>query len=102
MRRNYINETVICADGFRMSVQANEGAYCEPRQNDEKKYNLVEVGFPTEREPLIMPWCENDHNPTNTVYGYVPVDIVTNVIVKHGGMVAGQVPAGVIAPPELD
>ena len=32
-----------------------------------------------------------------TIYGYVPVDIVTNVIVKHGGLVSGQVPAGVIA-----
>ena len=34
--------------------------------------------------------------PTDTVYGYVPVDIVTNVIVKHGGMVEGEVPPGVI------
>ena len=43
-----------------------------------------------------MPWCENEQQPTNTVYGYVPVDVVTNVIVKHGGMVEGEVPPGVI------
>ena len=87
---------VVCADGFNMSVQAHDGAYCEPRLDGQRKYTLVEIGFPSAEEPLIMPWCENDHNPTNTVYGYVPVDIVTNVIVKHGGIVEGEVPPGVI------
>ena len=95
--RKFINETVVCADGFRMSVQGHEGAYCEPRLNNQKKYNLVEIGFPSKEEPLIMPWVEDETNPTDTIYGYVPVDIVTNVIVKHGGMVRGEVPPGVIA-----
>ena len=97
MKRPFINEAVVCADGFRMSVQGNEGAYCEPRLNNQKKYNLVEVGYPSEREELIMPWAEHPAQPTDTVYGYVPVDVVTNVIVKHGGMIEGEVPAGVIA-----
>jgi len=96
-----LNEQVLCADGFEMSVQANENAYCEPRLNEQKKYNLVEVGFPSEEEPLLMPWAESPAEPTRTVYGYVPVDIVTNVIVKHGGLVEGEVPPGVIAPPAL-
>ena len=91
-----LNSKVVCADGFTMSVQANEGAYCEPRLNEQKKYNLVEIGFPSEEEPLIMRWAEEHDRPTNTVYAYVPVDIVTNVLIKHGGMVEGQVPPGVI------
>ena len=95
-RDKLINKKVVCADGFKMSVQGNEGAYCEPRLNNQKKYNLVEVGFPSEEEPLIMPWAENRSKPTETVYGYVPVDIVTTVIVKHGGMMEGEVPPGVI------
>ena len=95
--RKFLNDTVVCADGFRMSVQGHEGAYCEPRLNNQKKYNLVEIGFPSKEEPLIMPWVEDESRPTDTIYGYVPVDIVTNVIVKHGGLVSGQVPAGVIA-----
>ena len=99
--RKFLNDTVVCADGFRMSVQGHENSYCEPRLNNQKKYNLVEIGFPSAEEPLIMPWCENDNQPTNTVYGYVPVDVVTNVIVKHGGMVEGEVPPGVIAVPEV-
>jgi len=97
-----LNKKVICADGFRMSVQGNESAYCEPRLNNQKKYNLVEVGFPSAKEELIMPWCENRSKPTDTIYGYVPVDVVTNVIVKHGGLVAGQVPPGVIAVRSLE
>jgi len=91
------NKQVVCADGFNMSVQAHDGAYCEPRLDAQRKYTLVEIGFPSKEEPLIMPWCEDESKPTETVYGYVPVDVVTNVIVKHGGMVEGEVPPGVIA-----
>ena len=80
-----------------MSVQANDGAYCNPRANDAEEYSQVEIGFPSQQEELIMPWCESPDSPTDTVYGYVPVDVVTNVLVKHGGMVEGQVPPGVIA-----
>ena len=88
---------VVCADGFSMSVQAHDGAYCEPRRDAQRKYTLVEVGFPSAEEELIMPWAEDRNQPTETVYGYVPVDVVTNVIVKHGGIVEGEVPPGGIA-----
>jgi hypothetical protein len=90
------NKEVVCADGFKMSVQAHDGAYCNPRANDAEEYSQVEIGFPSQREELIMPWCEDSDHPTDTVYGYVPVDVVTNVLVKHGGIVEGQIPPGVI------
>jgi len=90
------NKEVVCADGFKMSVQAHDGAYCEPRTDDAEEYQQVEIGFPSQREELIMPWCEDPGLPQGTVYGYVPVDVVTTVIVKHGGMVEGEVPPGVI------
>ena len=89
------NKRVICADGFEMSVQAHAGAYCSPRKDDAEKYTSVEIGFPSEKEPLLMKWCEEVHSPTETVYGYVPVQVVTNVLAKHGGIVAGEVPRGV-------
>ena len=91
------NKMVVCADGFNMSVQAHDGAYCDPRKDAARQYTLVEIGFPSQAEALIMPWAESPEDPTGTVYGYVPVDVVTNVIVKHGGMVEGEVPPGVIA-----
>ena len=92
-----MNEAVVCADGFKMSVQANNTAYCEPRAMGQQMYSLVEVGFPSAMEPMLMPWAENSDDPTDTIYAYVPVEIVTNVLVKHGGMVSGEVPPGVIA-----
>ena len=89
-------ERVCCADGFEMSVQANVSAYCSPRENS-GKYELVEVGFPSAVEPMLMPYVEDRTTPTRTVYGYVPVEVVTNVLAKHGGIVSGEVPPGVIA-----
>ena len=89
-------ERVCCADGFEMSVQANVSAYCSPRENS-GKYELVEVGFPSVVEPMLMPYVEDRGKPTETVYGYVPVEVVTNVLAKHGGIVSGEVPPGVIA-----
>jgi hypothetical protein len=90
------NETIICKDGFSMSVQANETAYCSPRVDGAEKYISVEVGYPSQTEPLLMEWIDGDHNhPTNTVYGYVPADRITLVCIKHGGVVSGELPAGI-------
>tara|TARA_Y100000310_G_scaffold161759_1_gene161677 strand:+ start:114 stop:419 length:306 start_codon:yes stop_codon:yes gene_type:complete len=96
------NKKVVCADGFSMSVQAHDGAYCTPREGDAERYTEVELGYPSEREELIMDWIEvPDGNPTESIYPYIPVDVVTTVIVKHGGMAEGEVPPGVIPIPEV-
>ena len=89
------NRTVICEDGFSMSVQASATSYCSPRIEGAKQYYEVEIGYPSKEEPLIMQYAEEPDKPTKTVYGYVPVNTVYLVITKHGGMVAGQVPNGV-------
>ena len=89
------NKKIVCKDGFTMSVQANEGAYCSPRINEADKYDQVEIGYPSQHEELIIEWAEDKHQPTDTVYGYVPIHVVNSVIAKHGGMVSGEVPNGV-------
>ena len=91
-----LNEKVVCADGFSMSVQAHAAAYCIPRMTGAPVYLEVEVGYPNAREELLMEWAEDARKPTDTVYGFEPVRVVTNVIAKHGGMVSGEVPRGVI------
>ena len=91
-----LKEKVVCADGFTMSVQAHAGAYCLPKMTDAPVYLKVEVGFPNIEEPLLMKWAEEADKPTDTVYGWVPVRVVTYVIAKHGGIVSGEVPRGVI------
>lgn len=74
-----------CADGFKMSVQASRTHYCTPR-TDTGPWSHVEVGFPTEREELLMEYVEDADRPTSTVYGYVPVEVIVAVIDKHGGL----------------
>lgn len=75
---------IVCADGFSMSVQGGEYLYSEPRA-DVDYYTKVEVGFPSERVEAFMPYIdEDDSDPTQTVYGYVPVDVVNRVISAHG------------------
>ena len=93
---------VVCADGFTMSVQANGGAYCSPRVEGAKRYDTVEIGVPSESEPLLRRYMEGgdsedgaEPDPTESVYPYVPASVVTLVIAKPGGIVAGEVPPGV-------
>ena len=90
-----LNNLVECADGFTMSVQAHDGAYCSPRINDAEKYTAAEVGFPSWKEPLLMEFAEDSDRPTDTVYGWVPAKVIVNVIAKHGGMIEGEVPRGI-------
>lgn len=75
-----------CADGFSMSVQGHYGSYSSPRDDFADNYTSVEVGFPSAMEPLLMPYAEDDERPTETVYGYVPVAVVAEVIALHGGL----------------
>ena len=88
------NKLVVCADGFYMSVQASPTTYSVPRDNV-GPYSFVEVGFPSDPEPMLYPYAEDIENPTDTVYAYVPKAIVTAVIVKHHGMVSGELPNGI-------
>ena len=78
-----------------MSVQASETHYCSPRVTKADRYEAVEVGYPCPAEDLLMPYCEDPDKPTETVYGYVPVDKVSLVIAKHGGVVRGELPPGI-------
>ena len=87
-------QRIVCADGFTMSVQANLYTHCMPRDNDCRWYAAVEVGFPSEREELLMPWMDmmSMQGPTTSIYPFTPAKVVMDVIVKHGGMVHGELP----------
>ena len=76
-----------CKDGFTVSIQAGESLYSHPRQWNADKYESVELGYPSEPDPLIAKWSENpEDDGTDTVYGWVPVDVVNKLIDKHGGL----------------
>ena len=90
-----LNKKVICKDGFTMSVQAGETQYCYPRETGAERYTEVEIGFPNRSEELLLEYADDSDGPTETVYPYVPAPVVTLVIAKHGGMVEGELPAGI-------
>lgn len=92
------SNTILCVDGFSMSVIAGSGTYCAPRPGQatgtpydyEGPFAAVEVGYPSERPEPWSDWaeyCEDPGEPTNTVYGYVPVAMVRALIDLHGGEV---------------
>ena len=84
---------IVCADGFKMSVQVGSSLYSTPKKVA-KRYSAVEIGFPSEHEPLIEEFAETFYKDdgedvtdyTDTVYPYVPVKIVDKVLKKHGGI----------------
>ena len=89
---------IVCQDGFTMSVQVGYSLYSTPKKVA-KRYSAVEIGYPSDHEPLIEEYAECyttaiyngsfeelDIDFTNTVYPYVPVKIVDKVLRKHGGI----------------
>ena len=84
---------IVCSDGFKMSVQVGFSLYSTPKKVA-KRYSAVEIGFPSEHEPLIEEYAETFYKEdemdvtdyTDTVYPYVPVRIVDKVLKKHGGI----------------
>lgn len=83
----HIRPQVECADGFTVSVQASEFHYCYPRIDGANEYEAVELGYPNMEDPLIEDYAEDPCNLTDTVYGFVPVHIVCELVEKHGGIV---------------
>lgn len=90
-----MNRKIICADGFSMSVQASEYNYCRPRVDNARRYFSVEIGYPSEKETLIIDYAENPKRPTETVYPWVPAAIISLICAKHGGIVSGDLPKGI-------
>ena len=79
---------IVCVDGFKMSVQVGFSLYSTPKKVA-KRYSAVEIGFPSEHEPLIEEFAERVEDVTDytdTFYPYVPVKIVDKVLKKHGGI----------------
>lgn len=77
--------SVKCKDGFRISVQASRTHYCTPKSN-EGPWTHVECAYPSEVPHLIMEYCEHKDTPTGSIYGFVPVELVEQLIEGHGGL----------------
>ena len=78
----------LCRDGFSISIQGGTRFhYCQPRELC-RIFESVELGFPNQVEDLIMPYIDGSaDNPLGNVYGFVPIEVVDEMITKHGGIV---------------
>lgn len=79
-----------CHDGFSISVQCHFGAYSQPRVSYYDRYIKVECGFPNGPVPELAEWKYGDKDDRSTdmksVYGYVPIEVVADLLTKHGGI----------------
>lgn len=76
---------VYLRDGSSISIQAGTGAYSKPREL-RGPYYAVELGYPSQVFEEFLPYAEDANKPTQTIYGYVPIDLVEQVCDKHGGI----------------
>lgn len=96
-KRTGVKSWIHCKDGFRMSVIAGTGTYCTPRPVpnygpgdavETGPYTHAEVGFPNKiPEPWEEwePYCESPAIPHDTVYAYVPFEMIEALVALHGG-----------------
>jgi hypothetical protein len=76
-----------CNDGFTISVQGHRGAYSQPRENGADHYSKVECGYPSGPVPSLSEYKDDAAGKDEeSVYGYVPVDVVIALLNEHGGI----------------
>lgn len=80
---------VHCADGFNVSIQTGETHYCMPREAV-GPWSRVELGYPSGPMPELAEYadCTEEEAPTatETVWGYVPLRKVAELLASHGGI----------------
>lgn len=86
-----IRPQFVCADGFRVSIQASALHYSIPREDMCDHYAAFELGYPSAHDELLdefVDWFGYDEKPdwTQSVYTFVPRDVVIRLINKHGGV----------------
>lgn len=82
-----VRPRIYCKDGFSVSVQGGTRFhYCTPHKHC-NQYIKVELGFPSVADPFLAGYAEDLSDPTGTVYGYVPIEVVESLVEKHGGMI---------------
>lgn len=74
---------------LKLSIQASETHYCSPRDNA-GPWLCVEVGFPNEVVEELLPYAQDADTPTDTVYGWVPIEILDKLIEENGGVIAPE------------
>jgi hypothetical protein len=77
---------IYCRDGESVSVQGSRTHYCSPRQDGNLEYSHIEAGYPSVTPPESWFDYAETYDFVNTVYAYMPVELVTEFIEAHGGI----------------
>jgi hypothetical protein len=82
-----LNKRLTCKDGFWLSVQGDRDKYSKPRK---KEFNIYAYMAMEIMASELLPEEFNEYldNEPNRIYGYVPVEMIENLLVSHGGVVA--------------
>ena len=73
--------TLVCRDGFSMSVQAGRAKFSVPDVDGAFHYSHVEIAHTTHCDELDAYGDEFEG-----IYHFVPVDVVEKLLEKHGGL----------------
>lgn len=76
---------IICGDGFEMSVQASRSHLSSPKidSDDFSVYTKYEVGYPSDVEPRLVPYIEEESR--GRIFSFVPIEVIVSIINDHGG-----------------
>lgn len=79
---------IYCHDGFNISIQVNNGNYCESENGTRTfglNWKLVEWGFPS--EPIDGEKYNAESLPTTeSVGGWVDINLIDELCEEHGGI----------------
>lgn len=84
LTKNYLFEELELNDGLSLSVQASDNHMCSPRETikDDSEYEEVEVYSHGEYVFELTKYATE----SEFTYGYVPVEVMEELIAKHGGI----------------
>tara|TARA_R100000406_G_scaffold96190_1_gene93144 strand:- start:8114 stop:8485 length:372 start_codon:yes stop_codon:yes gene_type:complete len=76
---------ILCTDGTIISVQASSTHYCSPKSDEAFAYGAVEILIDKPNDP-------EGYNKVTKMEGYCSADRLMRLIIKHGGIIGGQLP----------
>jgi hypothetical protein len=91
---------MVCRDGFSMSVQASPTHYCNMRNyyelgdSYEPKWPIDVIPHMSAEVYKVDPWDPlfNEYGDGEDPLGWVPLEVIDQVIEKHGGLVGDPLP----------
>ena len=91
---HFLLPRIHCKDGFNISIQVNKGNYCASENGVRTfgtDWKLVEWGFPSEQIDAEKyhaeeNFYEEEIDTTQTVGGYVEIELMDTLLQEHGGI----------------